>query len=157
MDWLLATCTMCLEKHVPGKIIKDHAMQCDVVDREVANKLYYDFLSRFQILSMSIEDILAFGNDIESYQRFLSMTSVPPDDPISSHCIYDFLTTIRTPPILHQQFLHRPNTLQSHFWPIGMFFDSPSMTKGSQLKFCCCANENQFVTSFEHNQILRHL
>jgi len=30
------------------------------------------------------------------------------------------------------------------------------MTKGSQLKFCCCANENQFVTSFEHNQILRH-
>ena len=30
------------------------------------------------------------------------------------------------------------------------------MTKGSQLKFCCWANENQFATSFEHNQILRH-
>ena len=31
--------------HVPGKIINDRAMQCDVVDREVANKLYHDFIS----------------------------------------------------------------------------------------------------------------
>jgi hypothetical protein len=67
--------------HVPGKNIKDRAMRCDVVDREVANKLYHDFLLRFQVFSMSIEDILAFDHDIESYQRFLSMTSVPPDDP----------------------------------------------------------------------------
>ena len=142
--------------HVPGKIIKDRAMRCNVVDREVANKLYHDFLSRFQVFSMTIEDILVFGHDIESYQRFLSMTSVPPDDPISSHCIYDFLTTIRTPTVLHQQFSYCPNTLQSHYWPIGTFLDSPSMTKGSQLKFCCPANENQFVTSFKHHKILRH-
>ena len=44
--------------HVPGKIIKDRAMRCNVVDREVANKLYHDFLSRFQVFSMTIEDIL---------------------------------------------------------------------------------------------------
>ena len=43
-------------------------MRCDVVDREVANKLYHDFLSRFQVFSMTIEDILAFGHDIESYE-----------------------------------------------------------------------------------------
>jgi hypothetical protein len=31
--------------HVPGNIIKDRAMRCDVIDREVANNLYHDFLS----------------------------------------------------------------------------------------------------------------
>ena len=105
---------------------------------------------------MSIGDIVAFGHDIESYRRFVCMTSIPPDDPISSHFIYDFLTTIRTPPVMHQRFSHCPNTLQSHIWPIGKFLDAPSMTKGSPLKFCCWGNENQFVTSFEQNQILRH-
>ena len=90
---------------------------------------------------MSVEDIVAFGHDIESYHRFLCMSLVPPDDPNSSHCIYDFLTTIRTPTILHQKFSVCPNTLQSHFWPIGKFLDSPSMTKGSPLKFCCWKNE----------------
>ena len=127
--------------HLPGKIMKDHAMQCDFIDREVANKLYHDFLSRFRVYSMSVEDIVAFGHDIESYHRFLCMSLVPPDDPNSSHCIYDFLTTIRTPTILHQKFSVCPNTLQSHFWPIGKFLDSPSMTKGSPLKFCCWKNE----------------
>ena len=115
--------------HVPGKIIKDRAMRCKVVDREVANKLYHEFLSRFQVFSMTIEDILVFGHDIQSYQRFFSMTSVPPDDPISCQCIYDFLTTIRTPTVLHKQFSHCPDSLHSHFWPIGTFLDSPSMTK----------------------------
>jgi hypothetical protein len=70
--------------HVSGKLIRDHAMQCDLIDREVAKKLYHDFLSRFKVSSMSVEDIVAFGVDIESYQRFLCMTSIPPDDPIPS-------------------------------------------------------------------------
>ena len=84
------------------------------------------------------------------------MTSVPPDDPISSQCIYDFQTTISTPPVLHQQFSQCPKTLQHHSWPIGKFLDSPSMTMGSPLKFCCRGKENQFVTLFEQNQIFRH-
>lgn len=105
---------------------------------------------------MSIEDIVVFGHDSDSYLRFLCMTSVPPSDHISSHCIFDFLTTIRTPPVLHQRFSHCPNQLQSHVWPIGTFIDSPSMTKGSPLKFCCRGNDNQFVTLFEQNQMLRH-
>ena len=142
--------------HLPGKKIKDRAIRCEFIDREVANKLYHDFLSRFKVYSMSVEDIVAFDQDIESYHRFLHMTSVPPDNPILSHCIYDFLTTIRTPTVSHQQFSARPNTLQSHCWPMGKFLDSPSMTKGSLLKFCCWKSEIQFVTSFEQNHILRH-
>jgi hypothetical protein len=136
--------------HVSGKIIRDRAIQCDLFDREVANKLHHDFLSRFKVSSMSVEDVVAFGLDIESYQRFLCMTS-PPGDPIPSSCIYDFLTTIRTPPVLHKQFTQRPNTNQSHLWPIGTFHNSPSMTKGSPLKFCSQGDKIQFVTSFEQN------
>jgi hypothetical protein len=140
--------------HVSGKIIRDRAMRCDLINREVANKLCHDFLSRFKV--SSIDDVGAFGLNIESYQRFLCMTSIPPGDSIPSNCIYDFLTTIRTPPVLHKQFIQRPNTIQSHFWPIGTFLDSPSMTKGSPLKFCNRGDEIQFVTSFEQNQVLQH-
>ncbi len=121
--------------HVSGKIIKDCAMQCDLIDREVANKLYHDFLSIFKVSSMSVEDIVVFGLDTVSYQRFLRMTSIPPDDPIPSKCTYDFLTSIRTPQVLHKQFTQCPNTNRSHFWPIGTFHDSPSMMKWSPLKF----------------------
>jgi hypothetical protein len=135
--------------HVSGKIIRDHAMRCDLIDREVANKLYHDFLSRFKVSYMSVEDIFTNGLDIESYQIFLCMTSILPDDPIPSNCIYDILTTIRTPPVLHKQFTQRPNTNRSHFWRIGTFHDSPSITKGSPLKFCNQGDEIQFVTSFE--------
>jgi hypothetical protein len=100
--------------HVSGKIIRDRAIQCDLIDREVANKLCHDFLSRFKVLSISVEDIVAFGLDIEFHQIFLCMTSIPPGDPIPSNCIYDFLTTIKTPPVLHKQFFQHPNTNQSH-------------------------------------------
>ncbi len=62
--------------HVSGKIIRDCAMQCNLIDREVANKLCHDYLSKFKVSSMSVEDIVAFGLDIECYQRFLCMTSI---------------------------------------------------------------------------------
>jgi hypothetical protein len=100
---------------------------------------------------MSVKDIVAFGLDIEFYQRFLCMTLIPPDDPIPSNCIHDFLTIIRTPPVLHKQFTQCPNTNQRHFWPIGTFHNSPSMTKGSPMMFCNWGEEIQFVTSFEQN------
>ena len=41
-----------------GKIIKDRAMRCQLVDKEVANNLYHDFLSKFIVSSMSVEDIV---------------------------------------------------------------------------------------------------
>jgi len=105
---------------------------------------------------MSVEDIVSFGMNTESYQRFILMTSNQPDDPIPSNCIYDFLTTIRNPQVLHKQFVQRPTTNQSHFWPIGTFHDSPSMTKGSPLMFYNQGDEIQFATTFEENRILRH-
>jgi hypothetical protein len=83
--------------HVSGKIIKDRAMQCQLIDRESANNLYHDFLSKFRLSSMSVEDIVSFGMNTESYQRFILMASNQPNDPIPSNCIYDFLTTIRNP------------------------------------------------------------
>jgi hypothetical protein len=93
---------------------------------------------------MSVEDVVSFGMNTESYQRFILMTSNQPDDPIPSNCIYDFLTTIRNPQVLHKQFA-----------PIRTFHDSPSMTKGSPLTFCNQGDEIQFVTSFEKNRMLR--
>ncbi len=39
--------------HVSGKIFKDRAMQCQLIDREVANNLSHDFLSKFRESSMS--------------------------------------------------------------------------------------------------------
>ena len=39
---------------------------------------------------------------------------------------------------------------------MGTFHDSPSMTKGSPLKFCNRCDEIQFIRSFEKNRILRH-
>ncbi len=51
--------------HVSGKIIKDPAMWCQLIDRKVANNLYLDFLSKFRVSSMSVEDIVSFGMNTE--------------------------------------------------------------------------------------------
>jgi hypothetical protein len=46
--------------HVSVKKIRDHTMQCDLIDRNVAYKSYHEFLSRFQVCCMLVEDIAAF-------------------------------------------------------------------------------------------------
>jgi hypothetical protein len=104
---------------------------------------------------MSVEDIVSFGMNTESYQRFILMTSNQQDDPIPNNCIYDFLTTIRNPQVLHKQFAQRPTTNQSHFMANRNFSQFLINDKGSPLKFCNQGDEIQFVTSFEKNRILR--
>ena len=139
-----------------GKKIKDRSMRCQIIDREVANAMYCDFITKFKVSSMSVENIVHLGMDTDSYQRFLLMTSKEPEDPIQSNCMYDFLTTTRNPQVMHQKFIQTPTIDQSHVWQMGSFHDSPSMTKGSPLRFCNRCDEIQFITSFEKNRILRH-
>ncbi len=118
--------------------------------------MYRDFLTKFKVSSMSVEHIVHLGMDTDSYQRFLLMTSKEPEDPIRSNYTYDFLTTMRNSQVLHHKFTQTPTIDQSHVWQMGTFHDSPSMTKGSPLKFCNQCDEIQFITSFEKNRILRH-
>ena len=105
---------------------------------------------------MPLSKIAALGFNPASFKLCTMMTFIQPATPIPSNFVNDFLTTIRYLLVSHQQMSHLPSSKPSHSFPVNQFNDSPTMTCGSELRFCSCVSELQYITSFPQGRLLCH-
>jgi hypothetical protein len=143
-------------KHlVPGNVRYDRAIRSNVADKEAATKIMDDFLEKFNAETVCISGIARLNYDPESYLNFNQMHVAEYREPtINKSYFGDFMTTIRSPAVAHKKFMKKPQT--SGEWKIGEFHDSPSMTKGSALKFLCTKSATQYISSFPADCIVKH-
>jgi len=141
---------------VPGKKTQDRAIRCIKDDRTVSQDILSKFLSTFPVQVMRFNDIAALGYNCASFKLCQLMTFIKPNSPIPTKFQNDFLTTVREPLVSHKAMLRLPSTKTSHSFPIHQFLDSPTMTCGSELRFCSRVSEKQYITSFPQGRLLRH-
>jgi hypothetical protein len=142
---------------VPGKKTQDRAIRCIKDDRTVSLDILSQFLSTFPVQVMRLNDIAALGYNPASFKLCKLMTFIKPISPIPRDFLNDFLTTIRDPLVSHKEMHQLPSTKTSHSFPINQFHDSPTMTCGSELRFCSRVSERQYITSFPKGRLLRHV
>jgi len=121
---------------VPGKKTQDRAIRCIKDDRAVPRDILSRFLTTFPVQVMRLNDIAALGYNPASFKLCKLMTFIKPTTPIPRDFLNDFLTTIRDPVVSHQEMRELPSTKPSHSFPMNQFHDSPTMTCGSELRFC---------------------
>ncbi len=142
---------------VPGKKTQDRAIRCIKDDRTVSQDILTQFLTTFPVKVMRLNNIAALGYNPASFKLCKLMTFIKPTTPIPRDFLNDFLTTIQDPLVSHQEMRQLPSTKPSHSFPVNQFHDSPTMTCGSELRFCCRVSERQHITSFPKGRLLRHV
>jgi hypothetical protein len=142
---------------VPGKMRLDRACHAHPEDRIEAKQVLCNFITKFHVVDQSVENICNLKFNNLSYQSFMAMTFIQPDTPIPREYMNDFLTTIRHErPVTHKKISVIPTTSSSHSYQVDIFKDSPTMTRASILKFCNNCPEEQYITSFLPNRVVRH-
>jgi hypothetical protein len=130
---------------VPGKKTQDRAICCIKDDRTVTREILSKFLSTFPVKVTLLNVIAALGYNPASFKLCTLVTFIKPTTPIPRDFLNDFLTTIQDPLVLHQEMCQLPSSKPSHSFPMNQFHDSPTMTCGSELRFCSRVLEQQHI------------
>jgi hypothetical protein len=145
------------KKHkVANKKRCDRVMRCSSDDRVEAKQGLHEFLHVFNLKSKSVEEIADLGFYQKSLKAFQSMTFIEPGESLPSEYINDFLITVCSHSVVHEQFSVLPSKSMSDCRPIHTFLDSLRMTRGSDLKYCNKCIERNYITSFPLDRIYYH-
>ena len=120
---------------VPGKKSQDRAICCIKDDRTVTGDILSQFLSKFPVKVMLLNVIASLGYNPALFKLCTLMTFIKPTTPIPRDFLNDFLTTIQDPLISHQEMCQLPNSKPNHSFSINQFYDLPTMTRVSDLRF----------------------
>ncbi len=131
----------------PRRKVQDWSILCVPHDQTNAGELLVQFVSSFPVKDMPLSHIVALGFDPKSYSLSTNMTVIWPSTPIPSKFVNDFLTKIWVPSVSHKKISILPTTNQINSFPMNQFYNSPTRTCGSSLKFCVRSPETQYITS----------
>jgi hypothetical protein len=106
------------------------------MDRKEASAILKGLIPQFFVHTKIILDIAKLHFDDESFDRFNAITFEEPKMALPKQFISDFSTTVHSPPVMHKSFSVLPSTYVTDNCPIHTFFDSPTISRGSALKFC---------------------